>query len=172
MTQPATPKVTFRLATRADDDALIDLKHAINLAEHAAYPAQSAIPRLLDLSREAAAAGLMENWGWVDALNGAYLVGELEGEIVCCGCWYGETAAASTLQKHRQQAIIGGIVVSPSVRGHGLGRAIMQELEKLIFAQGIRQVRLAVVPGNGPAERLYHSLGFEDFETIMIKTLS
>jgi ribosomal protein S18 acetylase RimI-like enzyme len=172
MTEPKDSKVTFRLATRKDDDALIELKHAINLAEHAAYPTASAIPRLLDLSREAAAAGLMENWRWVESLNGAYLVGELDGEIVCCGCWYGETAAASTLPQYRQQANIGGIVVSPSVRGRGLGRAIMLELEKLILAQGIRQVRLAVVPGNGPAERLYHGLGFEDFETIMIKTLS
>jgi ribosomal protein S18 acetylase RimI-like enzyme len=47
----------------------------------------------------------------------------------------------------------------------------MTELEALIRAAGIKHVRLTVVPGNGPAESLYHSLGFEDFETTMIKTL-
>jgi ribosomal protein S18 acetylase RimI-like enzyme len=164
--------VTFRLATRADDEALINLKHAINLAEHAVYPTSTAIPNLLDLSRSAAAAGVQDYWTWIEAHGGAYLVGELDGQIVCGGCWYGETAAVSTLPNHRRQAGIGGIVVLPAARGLGLGRLIMRELEALIRAEGIKHVRLTVVPGNKPAENLYHSQGFEDFELTMIKTLS
>lgn len=163
--------VIFRRATYADDEALIGLKYAINLAEHAAYPKDCDIPQLLDLSRDAAVAGLKDNWDCVVALGGDYLVGEVGSEIVCCGCWYIRPAAPSTLVQYRQQANIGGIAVSQSARGQGLGRAIMLELEKLIYAQGIRQVRLVAVPGNTAAENLYHRLGFEDFETVMIKTL-
>jgi ribosomal protein S18 acetylase RimI-like enzyme len=164
-------QVVFRLATLADTEALISLKHEINLAEHAVYPPTTAIPALLDLSRAAAAAGVEDYWSCIEAYGGAYLVGEQGGKIVCGGCWYGETAAVSTLPDCRRQAGIGGIVVLPAARGLGLGRLIMVELELLIRAQGIRYVRLTVVPGNGPAESLYHSLGFEDFETTMIKAL-
>ena len=164
--------VSFRLATRADQKALIDLKHTINLAEHGAYPTTTAIPAFLDLSKEAAALGVEDYWSCIEANGGAFLVGEIEGQIVCCGCWYGETAAVSTLPDLRRQAGIGGIVVLPSARGLGLGRLIMIELEGLIRNQGIQHVRLTVVPGNAPAETLYHSLGFEDFETVMIKSLA
>jgi ribosomal protein S18 acetylase RimI-like enzyme len=167
-----TSQVVFRLATRADEEALISLKHEINLAEHAVYPSKTAIPALLDLSRSAAAAGVKDYWTWIEANGGAYLVGELDGKVVCGGCWYGETAAVSTLPDCQRQAGIGGIVVLPEARGLGLGRLIMRELETLIRAQGIKHVRLTVVPGNGPAESLYHNLGFEDFEMLMIKTLS
>jgi GNAT superfamily N-acetyltransferase len=163
--------VEFRPATRDDREALVDLKHAINIAEHAAYPPLGSIPTFLDLSREAAALGVEDYWACIEANGGAFLVGEWAGEIVCCGCWYGEMAAVSTLPQLRRQAGIGGIVVSQSVRGRGVGKAIMQALEALIRAEGIAHVRLTVVPGNAPAERLYHSLAFEDFETVMIKAL-
>jgi ribosomal protein S18 acetylase RimI-like enzyme len=163
--------VTFRAATRADDDALIDLKWSINKAEHAAYPANTAIPDILDLSPEAAVAGVEAYWECINSGEGAFLVGEIDGEIVCCGCWYEEMALESTLERYRRQANIGGIVVAHSARGKGLGRAIMVALEGQIKAAGINHVRLTVVPGNTPAESLYHSLEFEDFETVMIKAL-
>jgi ribosomal protein S18 acetylase RimI-like enzyme len=165
-------KVIFRHATREDQEALVDLKLTINLAEYAVYPTTSAIPRFLDLSREAAAAGIDDYWACIAAQGGTFLVGELNGVIVCCGCWYGETAAVSTLPHCRRQAGIGGIVVSDRARGQGLGRRLMQELEALVRAQGIKHIRLTVVPSNVPAENLYDSLGFEAFETVMIKTLT
>jgi ribosomal protein S18 acetylase RimI-like enzyme len=166
-----SPKPIFRLATPADTQALIDLKHAINLAEHGAYPPQTCIPAFLDLSREAAILGVKDYWDMIEANGGAFLVGELDGQIVCAGCWYGETAAVSTLPEFRKQAGIGGIIVAPRARGLGLGRKVMQRLEALVRAEGILHVRLTVVPGNAPAESLYESLGFEKFETVMIKSL-
>ena len=51
-------EVIFRLATRSDTQALIDLKHAINIAEHGVYPETTCIPAILDLSREAAVLGV------------------------------------------------------------------------------------------------------------------
>lgn len=164
-------QVIFRAATPADTDALIDLKWEINKAEFAAYPADTCIPAFLDLSREAAALGVQDYWDVIAANGGAFLVGEHDGAIVCAGCWYGETAAVSTLSQFRRQAGIGGIIVAPAARGLGLGKRVMERLEALIRAEGIEHVRLTVVPGNAPAEKLYHSMGFEDFETVMIKSL-
>ncbi len=163
-------EIVFRFATRGDHEVLVDLKHAINIAEHAVYPDRTRIPDLLDLSRDAAALGVADYWARIEAHGGAFLVGELDGQIVCCGCWHATTAAVSTLPQFQRQANIGGIVVLPAARGLGLGRRVMNELEALIEAQGIGHIRLTVVPGNGPAETLYHGLGYEDFETVMIKT--
>jgi ribosomal protein S18 acetylase RimI-like enzyme len=168
---PAAP-VTIRPATRADTPALIDLKWEINRAEYAVYPRDGAIPPVLDLSREAAQAGVEDYWACIDAGGGAFLVGELAGDIVCCGCWYGVEAAVSTLPAYRRQAEIGGIVVLPKARGLGLGKIIMAELERQIVNEGISHVRLIVVPGNQHAVDLYRHQGFEDFETLMIKSLS
>lgn len=163
--------VTFRHATRADTAALTELKLAINVAEYAAYNPKSGIPALLDLSREAAALGVEDYWTAIERDGGAFLVGVDGDQIVCAGCWYGETAAVSTLAHLRKQAGIGGIIVTPAARGLGLGRKIMLELEALIRVAGYRHVRLTVVPGNQAAEQLYSSLGFEPFETVMIKPL-
>lgn len=164
-------RITFRLATPADKDALIDLKWEINKAEYAVYPTDTNIPAVLDLSRDAAALGVQDYWDVIGDNGGAFLVGERDGVIVCAGCWYGETAAVSTLPQFRRQAGIGCIFVLPTARGLGLGRAIMKQLEALIVKEGITHVRLTVVPGNTAAENLYHSFGYEDFETVMIKAL-
>jgi ribosomal protein S18 acetylase RimI-like enzyme len=166
-----TKDITFRAASQADTDALIGLKWGINKAEYAAYPADTCIPSFLDLSREAAALGVQDYWDVIAANGGAYLVGEMDQMIVCAGCWYGETAAVSTLPQFRNQAGIGSIIVAPSARGLGLGKLVMERLEGLIRAEGIDHVRLTVVPGNIAAEKLYHSMGFEDFETVMVKSL-
>jgi ribosomal protein S18 acetylase RimI-like enzyme len=167
----STPQISFRLANSADTEALIDLKWEINKAEYAVYPADTCIPALLDLSRDAAVAGMADYWTVIGASGGAFVVGELDGQIVCAGCWYGETAAVSTLPVFQRQAGIGCIIVKPQARGLGLGRAVMEQLEALVRAQGIAHVRLTVVPGNKPAESLYYAMGFEDFELTMIKSL-
>jgi GNAT superfamily N-acetyltransferase len=163
--------IQFRVATRQDTLALIDLKWAINLAEHAVYPKNSGIPEILDLSRDAAKSGMEEYWSVIETNGGAFLVGLREGEIVCAGCWYGEAAAVSTLPQFQRQAGIGCIIVLPIARGMGLGREIMIRLEAMIRAEGITHVRLTVVPGNLPAETLYSQLGYKPFETVMIKAI-
>jgi ribosomal protein S18 acetylase RimI-like enzyme len=168
---PAAP-ITIRAATRGDTEALIDLKWVINKVEHAAYATSGSIPSVLDLSRDAAAAGVADYWAAIETRGGAMLVGELAGEIVCCGCWYREMGPASMYAHLRDFANIGAIVVLPKARGLGLGKVMMDELERLIVAEGIAHARLIVVPGNAPAEKLYHDLGYEDFEAVMIKPLS
>lgn len=54
------------------------------------------------------------------------------------------------------------IVVNPSYRGRGYGRAIMQELLREARKKNIDKAYLSVVVGNTIAERLYDSLGFKE----------
>ncbi|WP_327314949.1 GNAT family N-acetyltransferase [Streptomyces sp. NBC_01235] len=50
--------------------------------------------------------------------------------------------------------------VTESLRGRGLGRRLVVEVLKLLLAEGFREARLTVHPGNATALRLYESFGF------------
>jgi ribosomal-protein-alanine N-acetyltransferase len=52
------------------------------------------------------------------------------------------------------------LVVHPSRRGLGLGRRLMEEGLRRLYAQGIRSVFLEVEEGNAAAVALYGKLGF------------
>jgi ribosomal-protein-alanine N-acetyltransferase len=63
------------------------------------------------------------------------------------------------------QADILTIAVHPSMRGQGLGRALMQTLERALAALGVTQVFLEVRASNKPAMLLYESLGYQRIAT-------
>lgn len=52
--------------------------------------------------------------------------------------------------------------VSPLVRGQGLGKQLVAAVEDWALRQGMEAVRLAVVPGNGPAIALYRRVGYAE----------
>lgn len=88
---------------------------------------------------------------------GAFEKGELVGII---------TLYEEKLYKLRHRAHIGAMYVSDSIRGLGIGKALMGEaIEKAKNIAGLEQVYLAVVSTNESAKRLYSSLGFEVFGT-------
>jgi len=55
-----------------------------------------------------------------------------------------------------------GIGVHKSVRGLGLGKAIMEDLLRWAREEGVRKVTLAVFATNQSAVALYQSLGFKE----------
>jgi L-amino acid N-acyltransferase YncA len=68
--------------------------------------------------------------------------------------------------KDRHKGLVVSMYVLPERRGHGTGKALMQEL--IAQAQqlaGLEQLHLAVVTKNRAACRLYRSLGFEVYGT-------
>ena len=99
------------------------------------------------------AAGLPLDWyrtriaeGVVGALNGPTLIG---------------TARLDT-SGDASIAWIRGLAVEPRWRGAGIGRRLVTEaLAEARSRPGIDQVRLSFTAGNGAAERLYATLGFE-----------
>jgi ribosomal protein S18 acetylase RimI-like enzyme len=165
------PQLLLRPAARGDDAALLALRRALIAAEHAAYADRPAIQAVLDASDAAARTEHEALTAIIEEAGGAFVVGEVEGVIVCSGCWYRSTAQDRTFAELRAQATIGAIAVHPDYRGHGFARLMMTHLEGLIAKEGLAHARLVVVPGNQPAERLYDSLGYESLETIMIKAL-
>jgi ribosomal protein S18 acetylase RimI-like enzyme len=56
------------------------------------------------------------------------------------------------------------MAVSPSARGRGIGKALVERtLAETASIEGVRQVLLMYSEGNAAAERLYHSCGFVEF---------
>lgn len=95
--------------------------------------------------RIAAADGLSRSLG---AFDGSQLVGTVTLEL-------------SDKPKTRHSGLVIGMYVRPDVRGHGLGRRLMQALlDEAAARPGIEVLRLTVTEGNEPALRLYASLGF------------
>jgi ribosomal protein S18 acetylase RimI-like enzyme len=68
-------------------------------------------------------------------------------------------------------AFIYDIWLDASVRGRGLGRAAMVELEDEVRRLGLDRLRLNVFGHNSRARELYRSLGYEELSILMGKTL-
>lgn len=68
--------------------------------------------------------------------------------------------------KLRHRTSIVAMYVSPSKRGFGLGKALMDEaIRTAKELEGVEQIYLTVVTTNKSAKNLYTSLGFETFGT-------
>ncbi len=72
----------------------------------------------------------------------------------------------------RRSLWIYGVHVNPSCRGRGYGRAAMLLAEEEARSRGIDRIDLNVLGGNGPARRLYRSLGYEELSVWMGKDLA
>lgn len=66
-----------------------------------------------------------------------------------------------SMRKLQHKGMIWGMYVAPEARGQGVARALMdQALALARSVESLRQVNLCVNAANGPALRLYESLGF------------
>ncbi|HMA35277.1 MAG TPA: GNAT family N-acetyltransferase [Chloroflexia bacterium] len=61
----------------------------------------------------------------------------------------------------RQSGYISSLAVAPSWQGHGLGGALLAQMELAARAAGKRQLALHVVDSNHAARRLYERVGFQ-----------
>lgn len=91
---------------------------------------------------------------WVAARLPRATVIELEGALRFVG--YADV-------QRREGWLLQGVYSWPEVRGRGLASAGVSALCRRAFDAGASHVQLAVVEGNGPAERLYDRLGFTPF---------
>lgn len=54
------------------------------------------------------------------------------------------------------------LAVAPSVRRHGLGRALVRDVLEALARRGVRHVYLEVRESNAPARALYAAHGFQE----------
>ena len=77
----------------------------------------------------------------------------VDGEIV--GCAY--------LHMRRISGFVFNVNVNEPFRRKGIGRALMEHLEREVRAMGRRWVGLHLDDGNTPAQRLYEELGYRNY---------
>ena len=122
-------------------------------AERATEPESFWVKRISDPTGLSAALG---------AFNGEALVGTVALEC-------------SARPKTRHKGLVIGMYTSPSVRGLGVGRALLEAIVKEARdREGLLMLTLTVTEGNEPAINLYRSVGFETFgiEPMAIRTSS
>ena len=65
-----------------------------------------------------------------------------------------------------------GVSVVEAYRGRGIGRALIGHLERWAAERGVERMILNVSEANEGAIRLYHDLGYRDFDRAMLKVLT
>jgi RimJ/RimL family protein N-acetyltransferase len=129
--------------------------------------ARDATPSDLDALVEAARQSLLEERRpdpsendpvgfrrWVRGRIGRAVVVEQKGQLGFVG--YADV-------KSPRGWLLQGVFTWPALRRNGLAALGVSELCRRAFAAGAGHVQLAVIEGNGPAERLYERLGFRRF---------
>ncbi|KAB2343330.1 GNAT family N-acetyltransferase [Actinomadura rudentiformis] len=82
-------------------------------------------------------------------------VAEHEGEVVGFALWF--VSFSTWLGKHG--IYLEDLYVSPDVRGHGYGKALLAELARIAVERGYGRVEWSVLDWNTPAIGFYKSLG-------------
>lgn len=84
-----------------------------------------------------------------------FQVAEVDGEIV------GYVVADSVDTHGGPIGHVKDLAVAPEYRGRGVGRTLLARGLSLVFADGVRRVKLEVREGNEAAQQLYREFDFE-----------
>jgi putative acetyltransferase len=87
----------------------------------------------------------------VESGDGAFVVAYLDEQAVGCGAVRRIDQATAELKR---------MYVAPSARGRGVGRAIVEELERQARALGVTKVVLETGTRLAPAIKLYQGMGY------------
>ncbi|HEX5014904.1 MAG TPA: GNAT family N-acetyltransferase [Candidatus Limnocylindrales bacterium] len=161
----AAPAVAIRPVTIDDLDVLIEI-YLDTARHHAAIdPEVFHVP-----DRDAITARLrrrIEGRGitgeYVAAMLGDTMVGSASVDIA-------DPPSAGNMARAVPSAEFGVSVVE-GYRGHGIGRALIEHVERWAADHGIERMILTVSEANEGAIRLYHAMGYRDYDRTMLKRL-
>lgn len=166
MTADARPAITIRPVTIDDLEVLIDIY--LDSARHhlAIDPEVYHLPDRADvevrLRRRIDGRGVTGEY--VAAMIGDEMVGSASVDIA-------DPPSAGNMLRAVPTAEFGVSVVE-AWRGRGIGRALIQHLERWSADHGIERMILNVSDANEGAIRLYHDMGYRDYDRAMLKRLT
>ncbi|GAA2963407.1 L-amino acid N-acyltransferase YncA [Actinokineospora diospyrosa] len=82
-------------------------------------------------------------------------VAEVDGRVVGCALWF----LNFSTWRGKHGIYLEDLYVTPSMRGHGLGKALLQTLAKECVDNGYQRLEWSVLDWNEPAIGFYKSLG-------------
>jgi malonyl-CoA O-methyltransferase len=106
------------------------------------------------------------------AAAGRVFVAEVDRAVVGFVGVLAEVPPAEPDEEQAPYAYVSDLVVLPTYRRRGIGRALLDRAEAFARERGARMLRVAVLAKNRPAGELYRSLGFSDYVVQLSKMLS
>jgi len=158
--------ITIRPVTVDDLEVLIDVY--LDTATHHATidPVRFHVP-----SREDVAARLRRRIDGRGA-TGEYVAAMLDGRMVGSASMDVEDPPPPGSMLRAIRTAEFGVSVIDGYRGRGIGRALIGHLEGWAAEHGIERVILTVSEANVDAIRLYHALGYREYDRAMGKTMT
>jgi RimJ/RimL family protein N-acetyltransferase len=137
-------EIEFHLMTRADEAAVLDFAKALPTHDLLFLPRNISQPKVLS--------------AWINEIERGDITSLLalrDGAVVGCGTLVRDT--------HSWSPHVGEIrmVVSPDVRGKGVGRALSQETFALALGAGLEKLSVQMTVDQQAAIALFESLGFK-----------
>ncbi|HLO35731.1 MAG TPA: GNAT family N-acetyltransferase [Candidatus Deferrimicrobium sp.] len=103
--------------------------------------------------------------------TGEYLAAIVDGEMAGSGSVDLEGPPSPGNMMRAVPTAEFGVSVVAAHRGRGIGRALISHLESWAADHGVERMILNVSEANGGAIRLYHELGYRDFDRAMLKVI-
>ena len=103
--------------------------------------------------------------------SGKVFVAEVDDSVVGFASVLAKVLPEEPDENQAEYAYIADLVVLPSYRQQGLGRALLQHVEAFARERGAKILRVGVLAGNRHARDLYHNVGFADFQVQLVKRL-
>ena len=100
------------------------------------------------------------------------LVAVLDDEVVGCVTAFAQRRPELGILRERNCLSVDALVVKDTARRHGIGKALMAEVEAWGRSRGLTSVELTVWSFNESAIELYRATGYEPMTVRMRKTLS
>jgi ribosomal protein S18 acetylase RimI-like enzyme len=105
--------------------------------------------------------------------NGRFLVADEAKKLLGCASLFTEVTSADEPDEILYSyAYVGDLAVTMSRRGQGVGRALIEECEKIARAAGQKWLRLGVIAANQSAREFYSRIGLEEKFLTLEKKLS
>lgn len=103
--------------------------------------------------------------------EGVALVAEHAGAVVAHLFLTIETDCVYIRDRERRYGYIAELFVRETARRRGIGRALMNEAERICVARGLARLSVGVLAGNALAAELYARQGFEAYALQLSKSI-
>lgn len=103
--------------------------------------------------------------------SGKVFVADVDSEVVGFVSIWATVQQTELDEAPTAYAYISDLVVLPTYRGRGLGRALLQQAEEYAHAQGATVLKIGVLTKNLVAWQLYRGCGFRDYRVELVKNL-
>ena len=105
------------------------------------------------------------------ASDGRIWIAEDDHDALGYLCLFGRLVDEEPDERPVPYAFVADLYVRTSVRGHGIGRALLQRAEAHARRLGVERIELRVFADNADARAFYRAVGYRDRIVTMVKLI-